>query len=179
MNKVKTSLTYKAKRLLWNYTWFFLFRPTPKNIGRHWRTLLLKLFGAKIHGSTLVCSSVRILEPWNLELGEHTTLGEYVIVYNFAKVTLQNNTVVSQYTELCTGSHDYLDKSMPLIYAPIVIEENAWVTSNCFIHPGVTIREGAVIGACSVVTKDMPAWMVCAGHPCKPLKKRVMREVGL
>ena len=42
------------------------------------------------------------------------------------------------------------------------------------MHPGVTIGNGAVIAARSVVTKDMPEWMVCGGMPCKPLKERVM-----
>jgi len=44
------------------------------------------------------------------------------------------------------------------------------------VHPGVTIGEGAVIGARSVVTRDVPAWMVCAGHPCVPIKERKVAD---
>ncbi|RYF46866.1 MAG: putative colanic acid biosynthesis acetyltransferase, partial [Cytophagaceae bacterium] len=52
--------------------------------------------------------------------------------------------------------------------------DNAWVAAEVFIHPGVTIGNGCVIGARSVVVSDMPQWMVCTGHPCKPLKPRVI-----
>jgi len=61
-----------------------------------------------------------------------------------------------------------------LLTAPITVEDNVWLAADVFVHPGVTIGEGAVIGARSVVVKDMPAWTVCAGHPCKPIKPRVI-----
>lgn len=172
----KWPVKYKILRFIWKIVWITLFRPTPKRLGKNWRNFLLKLFGATIKGEALVCSSVKILEPWNLEVGDYIAIGENVNIYNYAKVVLGSNVVVSQNSELCTGTHDYTRNSMPLISAPIVIKDYAWVTTKCFIHPGVTIGEGAVIGACSVVTKDMPEWMVCAGHPCKPIKKREFKE---
>jgi putative colanic acid biosynthesis acetyltransferase WcaF len=63
---------------------------------------------------------------------------------------------------------------MPLIWAPITVGAECWVAAGAFIAPGVDIGDGAVIGARSVVTKTMPAWMVCAGNPCRPLKPRVI-----
>jgi acetyltransferase-like isoleucine patch superfamily enzyme len=45
------------------------------------------------------------------------------------------------------------------------------------VGPGVSIGRGAVIGARAVVTKSMPAWMVCAGNPCKPLKRREIKNL--
>ncbi|MGY2134548.1 hypothetical protein ACW9KT_20135 [Hymenobacter sp. HD11105] len=59
-----------------------------------------------------------------------------------------------------------------MITKPIYIGDHAWVAAEAFIHPGVTIGAGCVIGARAVVTKDMPAWMVCGGHPCVPIKTR-------
>ena len=172
----KWPIAYKIKRASWNIVWLLLFRPSPKRLGKEWRNFLMRLFGAKISGEALVCSSVRILEPWNLELGDYCAIGESVNIYNYAMIVIGERDVVSQDTELCTGTHDFTLSSMPLIWAPITIEKDAWVTSNCFIHPGVTIGEGAVIGACSVVTKSMPSWMVCAGNPCKPLKNRILND---
>jgi putative colanic acid biosynthesis acetyltransferase WcaF len=61
---------------------------------------------------------------------------------------------------------------MPLVTKPIVIGRNAWVAADAFVGPGVTIGELSVIGARSVVIKDQPARMICAGHPCRPLKPR-------
>jgi len=74
------------------------------------------------------------------------------------------------------GTHDYTKEGFPLITMPIVIGDYVWLAAESFIHPGITIGTGAVIGARSVVTKDMPEWMVCAGHPCKPLKERILSK---
>ena len=173
----KWPLSYKIKRFVWQLVWLLFFRTTPKRLANGWRILLLKIFGATIHGRTLVCPSCRILEPWNLELGDYSAIGDRVNVYNYAKISIGADSVVSQDSVLCTGTHDYEDNTMPLTSSPITIGRNVWVTSNCFIHPGVAIGDGCVVGACSVVTKDMPAWMVCVGNPCKPIKPRVIKNL--
>lgn len=54
---------------------------------------------------------------------------------------------------------------------PIIIEDNAWIGMNCIILKGVTIGEGAIVGAGSVVTKDVPAWTLVAGNPAKIIKQ--------
>ena len=99
-------------------------------------------------------------------------LGRQVRVYNLATVHLQRGANISQYTHLCAGTHDYRQWSMPLIAQPIVIGENAWLGADVFVGPGVTIGELCVVGARSVVVRDLPARMVCVGHPCRPVKER-------
>jgi putative colanic acid biosynthesis acetyltransferase WcaF len=166
------NLKYKFKRGLWGFTWLLLFRPTPKRIGKNWRVFLLKIFGCKFSGDALIAPSVKILEPWNLVIGKYVAIGSDVSIYNHAVVNLGDNVIISQGTELCTSSHDYSLNSMPLTFLPITIKEHCWITSHCFIHPGVTVGEGAVIGACSVVNKDVEEWTVNAGNPCRRIKKR-------
>lgn len=167
-------LRTKLIRGLWNLCWLLLFRPTPRRMGNSWRIWLLRRFGATIPGEALILPTCRILIPSNLEIHDGSALGDAVEIYNYGKVTIGSMTVVSQYTYLCTGSHDYTQADMPLIWAPITIGANAWLAAGVFVAPGVTIGEGVVIGARSVVTKDMPPWMVCAGNPCRPLKRRVI-----
>ncbi len=53
---------------------------------------------------------------------------------------------------------------------PIVIEDDAWIGMNCIILKGVTIGKGAIVGAGSVVTKDVPAWTLVAGNPARVIK---------
>jgi putative colanic acid biosynthesis acetyltransferase WcaF len=74
---------------------------------------------------------------------------------------------VSQYSYLCTGTHDYRDPRMPmpLVVGPIVIEAEAWVAADVFVGPGVTIGEGAVVGARSTVVQNVEPWTVVAGNP--------------
>jgi putative colanic acid biosynthesis acetyltransferase WcaF len=92
------------------------------------------------------------------------------------RIVLGERCVVSQGAHLCAGTHDYEAPNFQLVTAPITIGARAWVCTEAFVGPGVTVGEGAVIGARAVATKDMPAWTVCAGNPCRPLKPRVVRS---
>ena len=60
--------------------------------------------------------------------------------------------------------------ALPLTVGAIDIGADALIFAKTFIAPGVVIGEGAVIGAASVVTRDMPEWTICVGNPCKPMK---------
>jgi putative colanic acid biosynthesis acetyltransferase WcaF len=142
------------------------------------RVAALRLFGARIGSPSLVCGGVKVWMPWNLEMGSACTLGQDVEVYNFAPVHIADQSTVSQYSFLCSATHDYTHPHMPLIMSPITIGKGVWICARSFIGPHVTIEDGVVIGACSVVTKNMPAWTVCAGNPCKPLKKRILQEIS-
>ena len=88
------------------------------------------------------------------------------------RIVLGPHSTVSQYSFLCTASHDYEHPAMPLVSAPIVIGAGAWVAADVFVAPGVTIGEGAVVGARSSVFKNVEAWSVVAGNPANFLKKR-------
>lgn len=160
-------------RLLWQAAQATLFRWSPRPCHR-WRAWLLTLFGADIPtpGQVVVFPTVRITFPWKLRLAPRAMIGPDVRIYNLAQVTLHHGANVSQNAHLCAGTHDYTRWSMPLDARPIEIGRNAWVAADVFIGPGVTIGELAVIGARSVVVRDQPARMVCAGNPCRPLKPR-------
>jgi putative colanic acid biosynthesis acetyltransferase WcaF len=84
---------------------------------------------------------------------------------------------ISQYAYLCGATHDYSDPALPLLSAPIVIEDYAWVCADVFIGPGVTVGQGAVVGARSSVYKDVPAWKVVAGNPARVIKERTLRGI--
>lgn len=174
-SNTRWSWQLKIKRGLWNCVWVFLFRPTPKRLGNSWRLWLLRRFGTVVHGSALIEASCKILQPWLLEIGDGSAVGHHVELYNYALISIGAMTVISQYSYLCTGTHDYTDPNMPLIWQPIKIGSQCWVAADVFIAPGVTVGEGSVIAARSVVTRDMPAWTVCAGQPCRPLKPRVLK----
>jgi putative colanic acid biosynthesis acetyltransferase WcaF len=167
----------KLRRSLWNVVWHVFFRPTPKRFCNRWRVWLLVLFGADVQGSVLVLGSCRILQPWKLSLGEGVAIGSQTEIYNYAHVSIGPMTVISQYSYLCTGTHDYTHPHMPLTWAPIRIGSECWIAADVFVAPGVTIGRGAVVGARSVVTQDLPEWTVCAGNPCRVLKPRVIKPL--
>ncbi|GAV19892.1 putative colanic acid biosynthesis acetyltransferase WcaF [Mariprofundus micogutta] len=123
------------------------------------------------HG-TYAYPSVQIWAPWNLEMHDHSCLSHFVDCYCVDKVILGQRATVSQYSFLCTASHDFNHHDLPIVSAPIVIEENAWVTAAVFIGPGVTVGAGAVVAARSTVTRDIPPWTVVAGVPAKSIGSR-------
>jgi putative colanic acid biosynthesis acetyltransferase WcaF len=169
------SLKNRLARSVWGIAYLFLFRTSPRPM-HAWRAFLLKCFGAKIGANCHVYSQVIIWAPWNLVLEEQVGLADGVTCYTMAKITIKSKAVVSQGVHLCTGTHDYNDPNFQLYALPITIGANTWICADAFIGPGVNVGDGAVIGARSVVTKDMPAWTVCAGNPCKPLKQRILRH---
>ena len=138
------------------------------------RCALLRLFGAKIGKNVVIRPSARFTYPWKVEIGDYSWIGEDVTFYSLAPIRLGQHCVVSQKSYLCTGSHDPSDPRFALVTAPIVIENGAWVATDCFIAPGVRIGANALIAARSSVFKDMPEQQICMGSPCRPQKKRVI-----
>lgn len=161
-------------RLAWSIVWSCLARPLPRSIGSGWKRMLLRLFGAKIDSTAVVYSSAKVYYPKNLVMGRCSCLASNVDCYNVAPIILGDNVTVSQGAFLCTASHDVTDPLHPLITAPIVIEDAAWVAADAFVSMGVTIGEGAVVGARACVFKDVERWKIIGGNPAKVLKNRVL-----
>jgi putative colanic acid biosynthesis acetyltransferase WcaF len=122
--------------------------------------------------------SAKIWAPWNLRMGDHASIGEDVDCYSVATVEIGRHALVSQYSFLCTASHDYERPGLPGFDAPIRIGDHAWVCADVFLAPGITVGEGAVIGARSSVFTDAPPWTVVAGSPARVVKPRVVRNDG-
>ena len=165
------SARQKAGRALWYIVEATLFRYSPR-VCYGFRRGLLRCFGASIGPRVFIRSSVKIEVPWHLTIAADARIGDEVILYCLGNVTIGARAMVSQYSHLCAGTHDYTLASLPLIRSPIVIGADAWVAADVFVGPGVTIGEGAVVGARSSVHRDLPPWMVCVGNPARPVKPR-------
>ena len=153
-----------------------LARWLPRSVGCGWKRFILRCFGAKLAKTAVVYSSTRIYAPWNLEMGEHSCLADDVDCYNVDKVKVGDNTTISQKSYLCTASHDITKHDLPLVTAPIVIEDQVWIGADAFIGMGVTVRQGAVVGARASVYKDVEGWTVVGGNPAKFIKERKITE---
>ena len=165
------SLKHRIFRAVWNIVWLLLASWTPPPL-HPWRRFLLRLFGAKIGKHTRIYGSARIWYPPNLEMGDYSVLGWKVNCYSQGKVILEDYANVAQYVHLVTGSHDIDDPSFQLFTKPIRVCRHAWLASDCFVGPGVTVGEGAVLGGRGVAFKDLEPWTVYVGNPAKPIRKR-------
>ncbi len=161
-------------RLLWTIVWGIFARPIPRSLFSGWKRFLLRLFGAKIHSTAIVYSSAKIYYPKNLIMDRYSCIDTDVDCYNVNMIKIGANSTISQKTFLCTASHDINDRLNPLITAPIIIEDQVWVASDAFIGMGITIGQGAVVGARSSVFKNVEPWTVVGGNPAKFIKKRVI-----
>jgi putative colanic acid biosynthesis acetyltransferase WcaF len=137
-----------------------------------WRRWLLKLFGAKVGKGVLLRPSVKVTYPWKVTIGDFAWLGDDVVLYSLGEIEIGANAVVSQRSYLCAASHDYTQPDFPIYAKKVCIGAQAWLATDVFIAPGVTVGEGAVVGARSSVFHDLPPMMVCVGCPAKPIKPR-------
>jgi putative colanic acid biosynthesis acetyltransferase WcaF len=160
-----------ALRLVWNVTWLLLAAWTPPQFYA-WRRLLLNLFGAKLAPGARVYGSARVWYPPNLTMGCDAVLGWRSFCYSMGPITLSDYAIVSQFSHLVSGSHDAQDENFQLFVKPIVIGAHAWIAANAFVGPGVTVGDGAVLGACGVAVRDLAPWTIYGGNPAKPLKPR-------
>ncbi|RWX78772.1 putative colanic acid biosynthesis acetyltransferase [Neorhizobium lilium] len=170
-------LSHRLLRLAWSLTWTLLGRWTPVPF-HGWRRFLLCSFGADLHPTARVYPTVKVWYPPNLAMREHACLGPDVNCYCMDRIELGPYAVVSQGTYLCGGSHDVDDPHFQLITKPILIGCNAWVAAQAFVGPGVTVGEGAVLGARSVTVKNLEPYTIYAGNPAKLLRKRKLDGAG-
>lgn len=161
------------RRWLWLAVQSTLFRWSPRPF-HGFRARLLRLFGADIPAPSqvVIFPTAQITFPDRLALAPRSMVGPNVVLYNLATIRLERGANLSQGCHLCAGTHDYRHWSMPLVTAPITIAANAWLGAEVFVGPGVTIGELCVVGARSVVMKNLPAHTVCAGQPARVLKAR-------
>jgi putative colanic acid biosynthesis acetyltransferase WcaF len=175
LRETRITLGNKLARAIWSVIWLLLYRPSPILL-HGWRRFLLRCFGARMGKRTLPYPSVRIWAPWNLTMADDSCLSHQVDCYCVDKIYLGPRVTVSQYSFLCTASHDHTRQRMPLVTAPIRIEADAWVTADVFISPGVTVGEGAVVGARSTVLRSIKPWTVVAGYPAREIGPRKMQQ---
>jgi putative colanic acid biosynthesis acetyltransferase WcaF len=169
------SLQNRLMRVAWAAVACLFFRPSPNPFFK-FRILLLRMFGADVDWSAHPYPKCRIWAPWNLKMGPNSCLANYVDCYNPARIELGNLAIVSQYSYLCSASHDYNHPEFTHFSKPITIESCAWIAARAYIGPGVTISLGAVVGANACVYKSVPAWAVVGGNPARLIGHRKVHK---
>lgn len=115
----------------------------------------------------------------NIEIGDNFYTNHNCTILDGAKVTIGNNVFIGPNCVITTAGHplDSLKRAQGLEFAyPIVIEDDVWLGANVIVMPGVTIGKGAVIGAGSIVTKNIPPYVVAYGNPCQVQKRLIEDE---
>lgn len=163
------SNTERAMSFLWRVVWSLLCRWTPDFLWG-WRRFIIRLFRGKVASTTLISSSARIEFPWNLRIGSHTRIMHGVIITCMGIVEIGEHCLISQYSHICAGTHEYRDSHMPIERAPVRIGNDVWIASDVFVGPNVTIGDNVIVGARSSVFGDMPSNIIAVGEPARKIK---------
>lgn len=180
-NPIQTNampMKYKLKNMVWKFVNRTLFRFSPPilTIFRKYRVLLVRCFGGKIDWNASLHPTAIIDYPWNLRMGQKSSLGEKCWVYAMANISIGELSCIGKDTYLLTGSHDIERSTFDLITRPITIGNGCWVATASTVLPGVQIGDYSVIAAGSVVSKNVDSNTVVGGNPAKFIKHRIIKE---
>ncbi len=137
------------------------------------RELINELFG-KSDGTTFVNPPFYCDYGSNIEVGKNCFINYNCTILDNAKVKMGDNCLLAPNVSIYTAGHTIHPDARALGYeygVEVTLGNNVWVGGNTVICPGVHIGSNVVIGAGSVVTRDIPDWSLAAGNPCKVIRK--------
>lgn len=171
IRRVKTIWLELVTGLLW---WFVGWLPS-----HHLRRFFYRLSGMKIGSGSTIHMMGRIYDPTHIVIGKDSILGEYVTLDGRRQlpgsqggITIGNHVDIASQVMIWTSQHDVHDPSFKAIEEPVVIEDYVFIGPRSIILPGVTIGQGAIIAAGSVVTKSVAPFKIVAGTPAKEIGDR-------
>ena len=144
----------------------------PSNI--EGRTKLLKEILGKYEETFYIEQPFICDYGYNIEIGKNFYANHNLVILDGNKVKFGNNVFVAPNCAFYTAGHplDYKERNKGLEYAkPIKVGNNVWIGGNVTVLPGVSIGDNVVIGAGSVVTKDIPSNVIVVGNPCRVIKE--------
>lgn len=177
MNKVFFSI-----RKLFRDLWHGFFRYIPGAAGILLRRIIYKNYFYKMGRKVTIQEAVKIKWGEKLSLGDNVVVNEFCWIEASGGVEIGNNVWIAPRTSIISFSHEHTlqchinDSAISKYgngkqYGKIIIEDNVWIGAHSIILKGVTIGEGSVIGAGSVILQDVPKFTVVAGVPAKIIKK--------
>jgi putative colanic acid biosynthesis acetyltransferase WcaF len=171
LKKLKITLNNKIMRFVWGFVQSIFFRFSPRQ-AFVWRVFLLRLFGGNIGKGVHIYPYAKIWAPWNLTIGDNSSIDDYVDCYNVAVINIGKSTAISRYVFLCTATHDYSKKNRPLLVSSINIGSKVWIAADVMVGPGVEIKDNSTILARVFISKDVPESVVVRQKPNYFLTKK-------
>ena len=155
----------------WIKIWLKRIWTLPGLLGYCQQTFRLRLRGASIPPSTVLAHLTVHGNAANLSIGQCCCIG-ITRMQVHAQIQIGDCVVINDGVRLITGSHDIHSPTYEHLFAPIVIEDHAWIATDAMILKGVTIGRGAVVAAGAVVVKDVRPFAVVGGNPAKEIGTR-------
>lgn len=166
----------KIKLLIWRCVDALLFKTSLKPMSA-WRVFILRCFGAKIGKGCYISSKSMIFMPWNLKMGNFSSVDDYVFIKSIIDdVIIEDYVSLSNFVHIISTDHNVRKRNFELICNSVRIKNGAFIGADSYIGKGVTIGQMAVIGARSVVLKDIPENTIAFGAPCQVKGERIPKK---
>jgi putative colanic acid biosynthesis acetyltransferase WcaF len=165
--KLKSKLWTLINNTLYKFSPFFC---------RKWRVFLVRIFGGDVDWSCSLNRLAKIDHPWNLKMGALSSIGEFSWIYCLDKISIGEKSCIGKDVYILTGSHLINSNNFELTTKPVVIGSCVWISTKAIILPNVKIEDFVVVGAGSVVTKEVLSCQIVGGNPAKFIKNRVINE---
>jgi acetyltransferase-like isoleucine patch superfamily enzyme len=172
IKRLTSLVQYFSKRLLPAFFYYLanhLFMNYMPYVVRH--AFLRRYCGVRIGQDSSIAMGCFITGN-NISIGDNTVVNRFTYLDGRVPLTIGNNVNISHYTLIQTLTHDPQNSDFVCLSKPVVIEDNVWVGARAIICPGVTVGEGAVVGAGAVVTRDVSPYTIVAGNPARFVKER-------
>lgn len=131
---------------------------------------------AKVGQRVSVKPPLAVDKPKNVTLGDDVRINSHCTLQAHAPIEIGEFTMIATGCTIVTANHDLTKRGLEafntLVPAPVRIGRHCWLGAGVIVLPGVTIGDGTVVGAGSVVTGDLPANSICVGVPARPVRQR-------
>ncbi len=180
----------KLKRNYWNFRhefkrmvlwWIGAF---PVGPGEWLRARTLGLFLAGFGEHNTIQHGFRVFTPECVHIGSNCVFAQGVFITGGGGVKIGDWVGLGPDVKIWSVNHRFEDPDTPFLQQgsgkkPVVIEDDVWLAANVMVLPGVTVGKGAVVSACSVVSRDVPAYSIVAGNPARVIGWRRSQEADL
>ena len=157
----------------WRQVGFALFNVVVTHIPSHTiRLATLRAWGAQIGARSTIGRGTTIIDIDGLRVGEGCSIGFRCMLDARGGIRIADDVTIASDTHIITGRHEVHSDSFAAVFAPVVIGDHVWIASRSTIVDGVTIGRGAVVGACTLVRKDVAEMEIVAGVPARSLGTR-------
>ena len=156
------------------------FNVTMADAGDERRALLTSLF-AKFGEGTILKPTLRCDYGFNISIGDRTFINFDCVLLDCNRITIGNEVQFAPGVHIYTATHplDAKQRRSGLEYAlPVTIADGVWLGGGAIVCPGVTIGENTVVGAGSVVVRDLPANVLAVGNPCRAIRQLAAGSSG-